>query len=301
MHTPVLLNEILEIFNPQPGEIYIDATVNGGGHAQAIAKKIGDEGKVIGIDWDQEIIDELQIKNQELGIKNIELACGNYIEARKIAEKFGITKVNGILFDLGFSAHHIEKSGRGFSFQRDEPLDMRYNPIQNALTAATIVNTWPAKELERIFREYGEERYARQIACAIVQNRTQKKITRTEELVRILLRGVPPRTTRIHPATRVFQALRIAVNSELENIKTALDDAVSLLLPGGYLAVISFHSLEDRIVKDFFREKKEILRTLTKKPIRASEKANAWAARLKEIKENPRARSARLRAAEKIG
>jgi 16S rRNA (cytosine1402-N4)-methyltransferase len=294
MHTPVLLKEVLEIFNPQPGQVYIDATVNGGGHARAIAQRLGAKGKVIGIDWDPKLIEELERRNKESGIKNIELVSANYAKIKKIASDKNIKKVNGILFDLGFSSYHIERSGRGFSFLRDEPLDMRYSS-ENDLRAEKIINTWSGEAIENVLRTFGEERYARRIASAIVQARRRKKITQTAELAKLIYECVPGAvgSRRIHPATRTFQALRIAVNGELENLKLALKDSVDLLLPGGRLIMISFHSLEDRIVKSFFAEahKGNTMTLLTPKPLRPS---------LEEVGENPRARSARLRAAEKL-
>lgn len=289
MHKPVLLNEVLEIFDPQPGEIYIDATVNGGGHAKAIAERIGSDGKVLGIDWDCALIENLEKQK----ISNLNLVCDNYANLEHIVAKHRVGPVAGIIFDLGFSSHQLEASGRGFSFLKDETLDMRYGE-SNERTAEHIVNTWPRDILEATLRDYGEERFAKRIAQRIVSARREKKIKTTGELSRIVA-GAFPRSTargRIHPATRTFQALRIAVNRELENIQKALPEAVAILKPGGKIAVISFHSLEDRIVKNFFREeaKKETVTIISKKPIEASEE---------EIRENPRARSAKLRVAEK--
>ncbi|MFY9462954.1 MAG: 16S rRNA (cytosine(1402)-N(4))-methyltransferase RsmH, partial [Candidatus Sungiibacteriota bacterium] len=276
------------------GQTFIDATVNGGGHARAIAEYISPAGKVIGIDWDCDLIRESGIKNQELGITNITLVCDTYVNIKAIAENQGVRTVDGILFDLGFSSHHLERSERGFSFLRDEPLDMRYNSEDNQLIAERIVNTWQEEEITKILWEYGEERWARRIARGIAEARAKKKIVSSKELADIIVRSIPRHASnRIHPATRTFQALRIAVNSELESLERVLPLAWELLVPGGRLVVISFHSLEDRMVKIFFKEqeKQGTVRMLTKKPIRAS---------YEEIRVNPRSRSARLRGATKI-
>ncbi len=293
LHAPVLLKEVVDIFDPHPGQIYIDATVNGGGHACAIAEKIGASGTVIGIDWDCELIRELRMMNEESGIRNIKLVCDTYVNVQKIAKEAGVTrKVNGILFDLGFSSYHVEHSGRGFSFFRDEPLDMRYS-VQNPLTAEEIVNTWTQGALEKIVAQFGEERYAVRIAQGIVEARRRSPLKRTSELVGVILKSIPrPRgyKRQIHPATRTFQALRIAVNRELENGEAGLRASLEVLASGGKIAVISFHSLEDRIVKEFMRQEMEkgVLTMLTKKPLRASPE---------ETRIYPRTRSAKLRAA----
>ncbi len=294
IHVPVLLEKVIKIFNLRPGQIYVDATVNGGGHGRAIAERVGKNGRVIGIDWDCALIEELRIKNQALGVKNIEAVCGSYVNISEILAKKKIENVDGVLFDLGFSSYHLERSGRGFSFQRDEPLDMRYNATSNELTAEKIINEWPGDAIAALLRDFGEERYAERIADAIVRARARRRIGRTGELVSIIHSAVPRRSVNnIHPATRAFQALRIAVNGELEALEKGLDAARQALAPGGRMAVISFHSLEDRIVKNFFRRvhASGIMKILTKKPIRVS---------AKELRGNPRSRSARLRAAEKV-
>lgn len=295
VHTPVLLEEVLHIFDPQPGQTYIDATVNGGGHARAIAERVGDTGRVIGIDWDCDLIREARIRNQESGTENVSLVCGSYVHIRRIAESLGVKKVDGALFDLGFSSYHIERSGRGFSFAKDEPLDMRYNPGENQLTGAQIVNQWPEGALADILSRYGEERFSRRIAHGIARARTARRIVSTAALAEVVARSIPRggRRRHPHPATRTFQALRIAVNKELESLEQALPAAQALLAPGGTLAVISFHSLEDRIVKMYMRNenKKGAIRILAAKPVRPGRD---------EIDANPRARSARLRAAVKL-
>ncbi len=296
MHTSVLLNEVLGVLNPRPGQIFIDATVNGGGHARVIAEKVGEKGKVIGIDWDCELVRESGIRNQELGIRNTTFVCDTYVNIGAIARKFRVAgKVDGVLFDLGFSSYHTERSGRGFTFLKDEPLDMRYNIEGGGLTAETIVNSWAQDAIEESIRRFGEDHFSKKIAAAIVAARKEKRVTRTAALADIVRRAIPARArgNRIHPATRTFQALRIAVNKELENIEAGLDGAYTVLKKGGVIAAISFHSLEDRIVKEAFRayEKRERATRLTKKPIIAS---------YPEVRENPRARSAKLRALKKI-
>lgn len=292
IHTPVLLKEILEIFNPQAGERYIDATINGGGHAKEILDRIGESGLLFGIDRDAELINRL--KNKFATRENLIAICDSYRELDNLNITYGFGAINGILFDLGFSSYHVDTSGRGFSFLRDEPLDMRYNPEKTTLNAYTIINSWSKEELTRIGKEYGEERFAGKIAEFIVRQRTHAPISSTFELVRIIRHAIPAGVTgKIHPATRTFQALRIAVNDELEELSAGLEKGIDLLSNGGKMIVISFHSLEDAIVKQAFRskEKKEIVRLITKKPTCALPQ---------EIQKNPRARSAKLRAIVKV-
>lgn len=307
----MFLDEVLKIFSPRPGQIYVDATVNGGGHARAIAERVGETGRVIGIDLDPVLIGKLRAKNEREHRKNIELTHGNYGDVGEIVERLGYGKVDsrrnvgvdGILFDLGFSSYHVDESGRGFSFRRDEPLDMRYDPIRNELTAEHIVNTWSKTAIEDIIRSFGEERYSRRIAARITAERRKKRIRTTTVLARIIQDSVPVRSSylgkqhrslkRIHPATRTFQALRIAVNDEFGNIERGMESAVRCLGREARIIVISFHSLEDRIIKNFFQKcrRQEILTLLTPKPVRPS---------LEEVRSNPRARSAKLRAGLKI-
>ena len=300
MHKPVLLNEVIEYLNPQPGQKFIDATINGGGHALAIIERIKPDGILMGLEWDPTIIESLKIKIQNLEFsKNIILINESYTKLAQESEKNNFNNADGILFDLGMSSWHIEESGRGFSFMRDEPLDMRYNMAQTQETAAVIINKYPPEELEKIFKEYGEERFTRSIVKKIIEVRKQKPIIRTFELTEAIREAVPfwYQRSKIHYATRTFQALRIAVNHELENIKTGLKQALDVLKngpngTGGRLAVITFHSLEDRIIKNFFKQQaiEGKIKILTKKPLRASQA---------EMAENPRARSAKLRIAEK--
>lgn len=295
-HKPVLLQEVIAIFNPRPGRIYIDATINGGGHSAAIAERIGPRGILVGVDLDCDLIEaaKFKIKKSKLKIKFIPL-CENYANLKVIVEEHKLGGVDGILFDLGFSSHHIEKSGRGFSFRKNEPLDMRYNTKDNELTAEKIINTWSREAIENLLQNYGEEQFARSIARGILRERNSKKIAATGELAKIVEQNVPAwyLKRRIHPATKTFQALRIAVNRELENLEKVLPQAVELLKPGGRLIIISFQSLEDRIAKNFFKQKEKegVLKVLTPKPLISS---------LQEVKDNPRARPAKLRAAEKL-
>jgi len=292
MHIPVLIKEVLEYLDPKPNENFIDATLGQGGHTKEILKRIKPKGRVLGINWDKEEIKEMKIRNPRLIIAN-----DSYVRLKKIIEEKKFGPVNGILFDLGMSSWHLEKSGKGFSFQKDEPLDMRYNRgDQSGLKASEIVNKWNEEELTKIFKDYGEEKFSKRIAREIKKAGRIKKIETTFELVEIIQKAIPlkrGKRKRIHPATRVFQALRIAVNNELDNLAKALPQAADILAQGGRLAVISFHSLEDRIVKNFFKQKakENKFRILTKKPIKAAPE---------EINFNPRARSAKLRAILKI-
>ena len=300
-HQPVLKNEVLEYLKPTPGENFIDCTFGFGGHSFAILEKIKPDGKVLGIEADEK---EIEILEKGGLNERLVLVRGNFSDLRKIAQENNFSPVNGILFDLGFSSWQIEASGRGFSFQKDEPLDMRLD-TRALMTAKQIVNSWPKEKLAEIFRENGEERYALRIADLIYQSRRRKEIETTSQLVEIIRKAVPfayqrrkiPRSGKPqggkHFATKTFQALRIAVNDELGNLEKALPQALELLEKGGRLAVISFQSLEDRLAKNFLREekRKNTLKILTPKPVRPS---------LEEIRENPRSRSAKRRSAVKI-
>jgi len=285
MHIPVLKKEVFECLNPQPNENFIDCTFGGGGHGLTILEKILPYGKLLAIDWDKEIINQSKVKN------NLILVCDNFAKLESIVERKKFKQVSGILLDLGMSSWHIEKSGRGFSFLRNEFIDMRFQ--NSELTAEEIINTWPEKNIEKILKEYGEERFAKKIALKIIENRKIESIKTTFQLREIIKQAVPIwyQHQRIHFATKTFQALRIAVNDELGNLKIVLNQALNILEPKGRLVVISFHSLEDRIVKHFFKNNKDKLQILTKKPIRASEE---------ELRINPRSRSAKLRAIIKI-
>ncbi|MDP3991198.1 MAG: 16S rRNA (cytosine(1402)-N(4))-methyltransferase RsmH [Candidatus Nealsonbacteria bacterium] len=290
MHIPVLKKEVIQYLDPKPNENFIDATIGNGGHSLAILEKTAPKGKVLGIDWSQEMIDSVN-KNP-----NLIPVCANFADLSEIVRKNRISNIRGILFDLGMSSWHLASSGRGFSLQKKEPLDMRYS-LANQLTAEKIVNYFSKFEIEKILREYGEEEFSKEIAEKIVEKRKSKPIENTLQLVEAVKEAVPRAylRRRIHPATRTFQALRIAVNGELDNIEKVLPQALSLLETGGRLVVISFHSLEDRIVKNFFKnrasEGSEGLKILTKKPIIPTNQ---------EIKINPKSRSAKLRVAVKI-
>jgi 16S rRNA (cytosine1402-N4)-methyltransferase len=293
-HKPVLLKEVIEWLDVGRNKNYVDCTIGEGGHAIEILKRNGPKGKVLGIEIDPELYKKLKKEAPERLI----LVNDSYTNLKEIVERENFKKVYGILFDLGISSWHIEKSGRGFSFLRDEPLIMRYdgNLTKEAkLTAEMIVNEWPEREIERILKEYGEERFAKRIVREIVKARKVKPIKTTFQLVEVIKKAVPSfyRYRKIHFATKTFQALRIAVNNELENLKVALPQTIEVLEKEGRLVVISFHSLEDRIVKNFLKEKEREgkIKILTKKPIRPSKE---------EVKQNPRSRSAKLRAALKI-
>jgi 16S rRNA (cytosine1402-N4)-methyltransferase len=290
IHKPVLLKEVIEYLNVGKNKNYVDCTIGEGGHAIEILKRNGPKGKVLGIEIDPELYKKLK----EEKLERLILVNDSYSNLKEIVEREGFKEIHGILFDLGISSWHIEKSGRGFSFLRDEPLIMRYDRRQK-LTAERIVNEWPEKEIERILKEFGEERFAKRIAREIVRARKVKPIKTTFQLVEVIKKAVPSfyQHRKIHFATKAFQALRIAVNNELENLKIALPQAIDVLENGGRLVVISFHSLEDRIVKNFLKEKEREgkIKILTKKPIRPSKE---------EIIKNPRSRSAKLRGALKI-
>jgi len=297
MHIPVLQKEVLKHLEPGPNQNFIDCTIGEGGHSAAILEKNAPKGKVLGIELDPELYEKLQaaklkVKNEKLKNRLI-LVNDSFVNLKEIVRRERFLAVSGILFDLGMSSWHLEESLRGFSFFKNEPLDMRYNP-QNPLTAEKIVNYWSKSEMEKILREYGEERFAKKIAEKIVETRKSKQIRTTSQLVEIIKESVPSRYQhqKIHFATRTFQALRITVNDELNNLEKAFPQALEILKPGGRLVVIAFHSLEDRIVKNFYRNSSpEKLKILTKKPVRPSPE---------EIKINPRARSAKLRAAIKL-
>ncbi len=298
-HQPVLLNEVIQYLAVKKRGKYIDATVGGGGHAKEILKH---GGQLLGIDCDPEALSSArEYLSTACPVSRINrnantpwrLALGNFKDLKKIALAFDFNEVEGILFDLGISSHQLTTPSRGFSFNSEALLDMRMDP-NLTVTAADLVNGLTKRELEKLFTVFGQEYFARKIARAIVENRQKKPIKTCNELAEIILkvRGKSGRFDRTHPATRVFQALRIAVNDELNNLRQALPQALEILKSKGRLVVISFHSGEDRIVKHFLREMElqDRLTILTKKPIRPSEK---------EKKENPRSRSAKLRAAEK--
>jgi 16S rRNA (cytosine1402-N4)-methyltransferase len=295
-HTPVLLAEVLAGLRPQSGGCYIDGTLGGGGHAAAILEASAPAGTLLGIDADPAALAAAGARLAPFGARAA-LVHGNVRDLAQLADRAGFTAISGLLLDLGVSSHQLDTPARGFSFLVDAPLDMRLDPTSGE-TAAELVNQTPEAELADLIYRYGEERGSRKIARLIVEARRRQPISTTGQLATIIARAIGGRHGKIHPATRTFQALRIAVNRELESLEMALAQAVELLAPGGRLAVIAFHSLEDRIVKHFFRAESGYggadgptrLRIITKKPLIAE---------AQELRDNPRARSAKLRIAEK--
>jgi len=306
-HTPVLAEEVRELLDVRPGNTVVDATFGAGGHARLLAEDLDGKGKLVAIDRDPTVKPYVDRVKASAGV-DVRFLRGDFaVVLSQLAAN--AVDADAILLDLGVSSMQLDRPERGFSYATDAPLDMRMDPSSEP-SARDIVNTWGEQELVTIFRRYGEERYARQIARAIVRRRGQQPLERTGELVDTI-KGAIPTPARFgegHPAKRVFQALRIAVNDELHALETALPAALAMLRPGGRLAVISFHSLEDRIVKRFFSEKAKgctcppelpvcvcgkqpELRILTRKPVRPTDR---------EVDVNPRAGSARLRAAVKV-
>ena len=303
-HIPVLLDETIGGLDIKPNGIYVDGTAGGGGHSSEILKRLT-SGKLISIDQDPDAVGTLneRFKDNENSI----IIKGNFADMKELLALRGVFRVDGVLLDIGVSSHQLDTAERGFSFHEDAPLDMRMS--QKGATAEELVNTLPYEELKRIIYEYGEEKYAPSIARGIVDARGQKPLKTTLELAEIVKNNVPQKVRRDgHPARKTFQALRIAVNDELEALKRGLDGAFELLGPGGRLAVITFHSLEDRIVKQKMAQwaqgctcpkdfpvcvcgNKPKIRLMTRKPVCANET---------ELTENPRARSAKLRICEKI-
>ena len=306
-HVPVLLNECIEGLNIRPDGIYVDGTLGRAGHSAEIAKRLT-TGRLIGIDRDMTAITEAGKTLEEYGDK-ITLVHGNFSKVGEILRDLGIEKVDGMLFDLGVSSPQLDDAERGFSYMNDAPLDMRMDR-SSPLTAFNVVNEWEEQELKRILFEFGEERYAPRIASAIVSARKEKPIETTFELVEVIRKAMPAAALREkqHPAKRSFQAIRISVNDELTAVSEMMGAAMDALNVGGRLAVISFHSLEDRIVKNAIRARengctcppefpvcvcgfKQTIKSVSRKPIVPASK---------EMEENPRARSAKLRVAERI-
>ncbi len=295
MHTPVLVNETLEYLDPKPGDVIVDCTVGAGGHSGKILEKIAPHGRLIGIEQDIDIL-KIAEKNLESFKGGFVLKHANFQELDLVLEELKIDKANGLFFDLGVSSWQLENAQRGFSFNLDGPLDMRMDRLGAGATASFFVNSLSKDELADIIFRFGQERYSRRIADAIIRRRKAAgPIRSTYELGEIICAAVGRRAgySRIHPATRTFQALRIAVNAELDNLQTALKKAPAILAPGGVVCVISFHSLEDRIVKNIFKElnKRGVLEILTKKPISPKQE---------ELCANPRSRSAKLRAGRRL-
>lgn len=296
VHVPVLLSEVLDALRPTSGGTIIDATINGGGHGRALLDALGPQGTLLGLDRDPALIDALRITAaHDVAAGRLRLANASFARMTEVAHAAGIVAADGILLDLGLSSHHFERSGRGFSFDRDEPLDLRFDPTDpTAAPAAALLHRTTPESLAEILRMYGEERYARRIARYIVEAGARRPIETATGLRDVVLEAIPARARRFggRSVARIFQALRIVTNDELGAIERVLPQIPALLRPGGRVAVIAFHSLEDRLVKHFFRDATAagLLRRVTKKPIRAS---------LDEVRANPRARSARLRVAER--
>ena len=302
-HYTVMKNEAVDALECKNGHIYIDCTLGGGGHSSLILQKIQPDGRLIAFDIDEDAIKTATERLKEY--KNVTIVKDSYTNIKTVLKNLGIEKITGgILFDLGASYHQLTKAERGFSFSKDAPLDMRFNRDSD-FSAYDVVNGYSEKDLVRIFSEYGEERFSKRIAKAIVEQRQHKKIETTLELANLIVACTPKIKSSIHPATRVFQAIRIEVNNELQNVKNTLNDVLDLLEVGAIISVISFHSLEDRVVKQFFKYHSTRchcndmickcpppkLKLINKKPIVASDE---------EIKENPPSRSAKLRIAIRV-
>ncbi len=285
VHQPVLLKEVLDGLRLNPGDTVIDGTVGLGGHAAAIWQRIAPDGRLLAIDRDERNLKLACARLSPFGGR-IAFAQGSYADVKRLAYEHAISSARGILLDIGYASSHVEDPARGFSFQNEGPLDMRYD-ISLELTAGIVVNSRTSEELAEIFRRYGEETHALKIAKAICEARKKERFTTTTQLADFIAK-VNPRHGRIHPATKVFQALRIVVNDELGELRRALPDLIDLLEPGGRLAMITFHSLEDRLVKNFIKAQAEagMGRNLTKRVIMPSKE---------EVQSNPRARSAKLR------
>jgi len=285
VHVPVMLEEVLRWLDPRPGAVFVDGTLGGGGHTKALAERVGSDGLVIGVDRDPSAIDAAEKKLKGLPVR---LAQANFGNLPEILEQLDLEVVDGVVLDLGLSSDQLEDETRGFSFASEGPLDLRFDTDVGD-PAAKLVNRLTAERLADLIHEYGEERFSRRIARAIVKQRQQKPIETAAELASLIRRVVPKTrdSRRIDPATRTFQALRIAVNDELRSLGTALRRIPDHLKKNGRLAIISFHSLEDRYVKNAFREDPR-LDVLTKKPLRPTND---------EINANPRSRSAKLRVA----
>jgi 16S rRNA (cytosine1402-N4)-methyltransferase len=308
LHRPVLVYEVVHWLVNNSDGIYVDGTVGTGGHSLAIAKRLSDKGRLIGLDRDPDAVKASE-KRLAFAGKRVRLFKGSYVDLDKLLAESECQVVDGILLDLGISSHQLEKSGRGFSFSRDEPLDMRMDP-DDKLTAGDLINKASPRDLVKILKAYGEEKQAKPIVRAIVTARRKRSIQTSSQLADLICSVIPPshRARVRHPATRTFQALRIAVNRELQNLEIFLNKAPSLVARGGRLVILSYHSLEDRLVKQAFLSwergcncppefpncvcgKAPAFRRLFKKGIKPSQG---------EIAENPRARSALLRAAERV-
>lgn len=301
-HYTVMKNEAVDALNCENGKIYVDCTLGGGGHSELILKRIQPDGHLIAFDIDEDAIEAASERLKDY--KNLTIVKNSYVNIKKVLHDLGIEKITGgVLFDLGASYHQFNKGERGFSFSKEAPLDMRFNQDAD-FSAYDVVNTYSENDLVRIFSEYGEERFSKRIAKKIVEDRRKSPIKTTTELANLIVHCTPHIKSSVHPATRVFQAIRIEVNQELQNVKNTLNDVLDLLEVGAIISVISFHSLEDRIVKNLFKyhsarchcEKNQMICTcpppklelVNKKPLMATER---------EVKENPPSRSAKLRVA----
>ncbi|WP_062552165.1 16S rRNA (cytosine(1402)-N(4))-methyltransferase RsmH [Peptoniphilus phoceensis] len=306
-HKSVLLKETIEALNVREGKIYLDGTLGGAGHSLEILKKLDGSGLLIGIDQDKEALEVA--KNRLSDFKNVKFFNLNYVDFENALDELGIDKIDGVLLDIGVSSYQFDNPKRGFSYRFDAPLDMRMD-LDLEISAKDIVNTYSESEITKIIKDYGEENWAARIAKFIVDERREKSIETTFELVEIIKKAIPAGARRNgpHPAKRTFQALRIEVNKELDVLKDSIERFVSRLNPGGRIAIITFHSLEDRIVKNAFKylekdcicppsspictcDKKKEIKIITRKPITATEY---------ELKENNRSHSAKLRVAEKL-
>ncbi len=304
-HYTVMKNEAVDALECKDGLVYVDCTLGGGGHSELILKRISPNGRLIAFDVDDDAIKAASERLKDY--KNLTIVKNSYTNIKEVLKTLGIEKITGgVLFDLGASYHQLTKAERGFSFSKDAPLDMRFNQDSD-FSAYDVVNNYTEDELVRIFSEYGEERFSKRIAKAIVEKRRLKKLETTLELANLIVDCTPKIKSSIHPATRVFQAIRIEVNQELQNVKNTLNDVLDLLEVGAIMSVISFHSLEDRVVKQMFKyhsqrchcDRNQMickcpppkLELVNKKPIMATEE---------EIKENPPSRSAKLRVAIRV-
>ncbi|MDX9871657.1 MAG: 16S rRNA (cytosine(1402)-N(4))-methyltransferase RsmH [Clostridia bacterium] len=307
-HVPVMLEEVLTYLHPQPGQLMIDCTAGGGGHSKALLKKLLPGGQLIALDQDKDAVMAAKQALEPLGAENFTVIRTNFTHLQESVRTVTDRFADGILFDLGVSSYQLDNIKRGFSYQQDAPLDMRMDTTAG-FSAADLLNRASAEELTRIIAEYGEERWAKRIAQFIVEERSREPLATTGQLVEIIKKAVPKGARREgpHPAKRTFQAIRIAVNRELEILDEAMEQAVSILRPGGRLAVITFHSLEDRMIKEFFRKQaqgctcpkefpvcvcnnKPAVKIVTAKPVLPTER---------EVESNPRSRSAKLRVVEK--
>jgi 16S rRNA (cytosine1402-N4)-methyltransferase len=293
-HVPVMLREAVELLNPRPGAVILDGTAGGGGHAAAILERIRPDGRLLLVDRDREALERLQVRFGRVG--EIRYFHANFCDFDQVLEAAEVTRLDGALVDLGLASGQLAEAERGFSFELPGPLDMRMDRSQR-LTADTIVNRWPPERLALLFQEYGDQPFSRRIAAAIARARKVQPVRRTDVLAEIISRATPAdyrRKMKIHPATRVFQALRIAVNEELKSLDEFLGKVFKYMNPGGRVVVIAFHSGEDRLVKQHFREAVEqgLASLPVKKPLAATPQ---------EVAVNPRSRSARMRVAERLG